>query len=193
MMAPRPKIVPCSAMVPRVVSVGSSALHTFSKPRTVGIRLLAGLGVEGDAHCGALVRHRYRVRKDPSQPNLCQVHLLHVELLEELRGKGFNLAPGDMGENISTAGIDLMGLPAGALLTIGETAVVEVTGIRDPCVQMDSLGKGLMAATIERKAGGRPVRKAGIMGIVIASGLVQPGDLVRVQLPDTPWREMRCV
>jgi MOSC domain-containing protein YiiM len=176
-----------------VLSVSLSSSHSFSKARADGIRLLAGLGVEGDAHCGALVKHRYRVKQDPTQPNLCQVHLLQSELFEELAAKGFAIAPGEMGENITTSEIDLLGLPTGALLAIGETAVVEVTGLRNPCVQMNQFRKGLMPAVIERKAAGKVVKKAGIMGIVIAGGVVRAGNAIQVELPRKPWREMVCV
>jgi len=177
----------------RVVSVSLSSSHSFSKATVESICLLAGLGVEGDAHCGALVKHRYRVKQDPTQPNLCQVHLLQAELFEELAAKGFAIAPGEMGENITTVGIDLLGLPTGALLTIGETAVVEVTGLRNPCVQMNQFRKGLMPAVIERKAAGRVVKKAGIMGIVVAGGVARAGDAIQVELPERPWRELVCV
>jgi len=177
----------------RVVSVSLSGSHSFSKTPVESIRLLAGLGVEGDAHCGALVKHRYRVKQDPTQPNLCQVHLLQAELFAELLGKGFEIAPGEMGENITTSGIDLLALPTGALLTIGETAVVEVTGVRNPCVQMNQFRAGLMPAVIERKSAGKVVKKAGIMGIVTAGGVVRAGDGIRVDLPQRPWRELVCV
>ncbi len=176
----------------RVVSVSRSGSHSFSKTPVESIRLLAGLGVEGDAHCGVLVKHRYRVKQDPKQPNLCQVHLLQSELFGELAAKGFAIAPGEVGENITTAGIHLLGLPTGALLTVGETAVVEVTGLREPCVQMNKFRPGLMAAVIERRSG-KVVRKAGIMAIVVTGGVVQAGDEIRVELPEKPWREMVCV
>ena len=156
------------------------------------IRLLAGLGVEGDAHCGALVKHRYHVRKDPTRPNLCQVHLLQAELFEELAVKGLTVAPGEMGENITTREIDLLALPTGARLRLGETAVVEVTGLRSPCVQIDQFRPGLMPAVIDRGPGG-VVRKAGIMGIVIAGGDVMPGDAIGAELPPQPWRALECV
>lgn len=182
-----------SAMMGRVVSVSLSGSHGFSKQVATRIRLLAGLGVEGDAHCGALVKHRYRVKQDPTQPNLCQVHLLQSELFDELRGKGFEIAPGEMGENITTAGIDLLALPTGARLVIGETAVVEVTGLRNPCVQMDRFRTGLMRAVMERSTRGKVVKRAGIMGIVMAEGEVRAGDAIRVELPERPWRELVCV
>jgi MOSC domain-containing protein YiiM len=177
----------------RVVSVSLSASHGFSKATVESIRLLAALGVEGDAHCGVLVKHRYRVKQDPTQPNLCQVHLLQSELFEELASKGIAVAAGEMGENITTSAIDLLGLPTGALLAIGENAVVEVTGLRNPCVQMNEFRAGLMPAVIERKSAGKVVKKAGIMGIVIAGGVVKAGDGIRVELPERPWRELVCV
>ncbi len=170
-----------------------SGSHSFSKATTLSIRLLAGLGVEGDAHCGALVKHRYHVRKDPKRPNLCQVHLLQAELFDELAAKGFDVAPGEMGENITTREIDLLALPTGARLLLGETAVVEVTGLRNPCVQTNQLRPGLMPAVIERRPRGELVRKAGIMGIVIAGGEVVPGDAIRVELPPKPWRALAAV
>ncbi len=177
----------------RVVSVSLSSEHKFSKRVAENIRLLAGLGVEGDAHCGVLVKHLYRVKQDPAQPNLCQVHLLQAELFEELRGKGFEIAPGEMGENVTTLGLDLLGLPTGALLTLGDTALVEVTGLRSPCVQMNHFRTGLMPAVIERKSAGKVVKKAGIMGVVIAGGVVRTGDEILVRLPEKPWRELVCV
>jgi MOSC domain-containing protein YiiM len=173
-----------------VVAVASSATHSFSKPRRLSIRLLEGLGVAGDAHCGTTVKHRSRVAQDPRQPNLRQVHLIHAELHEELGSRGYVVAPGEMGENITTRGIDLLALPRGARLGLGEEAVVEVTGLRNPCVQLDRLLPGLMAAVLDRDEEGRLVRKAGIMGIVLAGGAVRPGDPVRVRLPPQPHRPL---
>lgn len=177
----------------RAISVSLSESYSFSKPTAESIRLLTGLGVEGDAHCGALVRHRYKVRQDPTQPNLCQVHFIHAELFEELAAKGYRVAPGELGENITTEGIDLLGLPTGALLKIGADAVVEVTGLRSPCAQINAYQAGLMAEMIDKTSDGKVVRKAGIMGIVIAGGVVKAGDAIVVELPEKPWREMVCV
>jgi MOSC domain-containing protein YiiM len=176
-----------------VTAVSRSASHTFSKPNEGSIRLIAGLGVEGDAHAGATVKHRSRVKRDPAQPNLRQVHLIHAELHAELAGAGFDIAAGAMGENVTTRGIDLLGLPAGARLALGETAVVEVTGLRNPCAQLDGLQPGLMAAVLDRDAAGNVVRKAGIMAIVIAGGEVRPGDSIRVELPAAPHRRLEPV
>lgn len=164
--------------------------HHFSKTPSPSIRLLTGLGVAGDAHMGETVKHRSRVRKDPTQPNLRQVHLMHVELFDELRKKGFDVQPGDLGENVTTSGIDLLALPTGTRLHIGASAVVEVTGLRNPCVQIDGFQKGLMAATLDKDADGNLIRKAGIMGIVLADGDVRPGDAVRVELPMPPHRPL---
>jgi len=169
-----------------VVAVSRSARHTMSKPNEESIRLLAGLGVEGDAHSGASVKHRSRVKRDASQPNLRQVHLIHAELHDELREAGFRISPGQMGENVTTRGVDLLGLPTGARLHLGGTAVVEVTGLRNPCGQLNGIEPGLMAATLGRDENGDLVRKAGIMGVVIAGGEVRPGDRVRVELPPLP-------
>jgi MOSC domain-containing protein YiiM len=176
-----------------VRAVSRSARHTLAKPNEERIRLLPGLGVEGDAHMGETVKHRSRVARDPRRPNLRQVHLIHAELHEELRAAGFAIAPGQMGENITTSGVDLLGLPAGARLHLGDTAVVEVTGLRNPCAQLDRIQPGLMAATLERDAGGRLVRKAGVMGIVRMGGEVRPGDVVRVELPPGPHRGLEPV
>ena len=176
-----------------VIAVSRSAKHTFSKPNEAGIRLVAGLGVEGDAHSGATVKHRSRVRRDPSQPNLRQVHLMHAELFEELAAKGFTVTAGDMGENITTQGVDLLGLPTGARLRLGETAVVEITGLRNPCVQLDRFQDGLMAAVLDRDAEGNVVRKAGVMGIVVSGGEVRPGDRVQVELPPEPYQALKQV
>jgi len=155
----------------------------MSKPSLPEIRLIAGLGVEGDAHLGATVKHRSRVARDPSQPNLRQVHLIHAELLDELRPAGFEIAPGVMGENVTTRGIDLLALPAGAVLRIGAEAAVQVTGLRNPCAQLDGVAPGLMAAVLDREADGSLVRKAGVMAIVVAGGIVRPGDVIGVEVP----------
>jgi MOSC domain-containing protein YiiM len=157
------------------------------------VRLLAGLGVEDDAHQGITVKHRSRVARDPTQPNLRQVHLVHAELLEALASAGFTVGPGQIGENILTLGVDLLGLPTGTLLHLGESAVVEVTGLRNPCVQLDRFQPGLMAAVLDRDASGNLIRKAGIMAVVRADGDVRPGDAVRVDLPPAPHRPLQPV
>jgi MOSC domain-containing protein YiiM len=176
-----------------VIAVSRSATHRFSKPNEAAIRLLAGLGVEGDAHAGATVRHRSRVARDPTQPNLRQIHLLHAELHDELLAAGFAVPPGAMGENVTTRGLDLLALPTGARLRLGAEAVLEVTGLRNPCRQLDRFRPGLMAAVLDRDAEGRLVRKAGIMGVVLADGAVGPGDAVRVELPLGPHRPLEPV
>lgn len=179
--------------VPRVESVNASPGHTLRKPARLGIRLLEGLGVEGDAHLGRTVKHRSRVRRDATQPNLRQVHLIHAELHEELRARGFDVGAGEMGENITTRGIDLLDLPVGARLALGPDAVVEVTGLRNPCKQLEKLQPGLMAAVLDRDADGALVRKAGIMAVVVAGGDVHPGDAIRVELPSAPHRRLEPV
>jgi MOSC domain-containing protein YiiM len=176
-----------------VEAVHRSGEHTFTKPPAAAIRLLAGLGVEGDAHNGATVRHRSRVARDPQQPNLRQVHLIHAELHDELQGRGFTVRPGEMGENITTRGVDLLALPAGTRLHLGMEAVIEVTGLRDPCAQLDGLQPGLMAAVLDRDANGELIRKAGIMAIVLTSGEVRGGDAVRVALPPGPHHPLQPV
>ena len=161
-----------------VVAVSRSPKHTMTKPNTGRIRLVAGLGVEGDAHQGTTVKHRSRVAKTPEAPNLRQVHLVHAELFEELLAAGFAVSPGLMGENVTTRGVDLLGLPEGTRLHLGPEAVVEVTGLRNPCHQLNGLQPGLMAATLDRDANGNLVRKAGIMAIVLTGGDVGDGDAI---------------
>ena len=165
-----------------MISVSLSAAHSFSKMVAEQIAIEAGLGVAGDAHAGVKVKHRYLVKKNPNAPNLCQVHLLQSELFAELAGKGIALEPGEMGENITTAELDLLTLPFGTLLHLGQAAVVRVTGLRQPCSQMDGLRPGLMKACLAR-VGGKVVRKAGTMAIVVVGGIVHPGDPIRVELP----------
>lgn len=165
------------------MAVNVSATHTMSKPVVERIRLLAGLGVEGDAHCGETVKHRSRVARDPSQPNLRQVHLIHAELHDELAASGFTIGPGRMGENVTTRGIALLDLPRGTRLHIGEHAIVEVTGLRNPCTQLDGLETGLLGAVVDRDVDGRIVRKAGVMGIVVEGGDIVAGDAICVHLP----------
>lgn len=176
-----------------VTAVCVSATHTFSKENQEAIRLLAGLGVEGDAHQGETVKHRSRVAQNPNQPNLRQVHLIHAELHDELQAAGFTVCAGDMGENITTRGIDLLGLPTGARLHIGNTAIVEVTGLRNPCAQLDNFQPGLMNAVLDRDAQGNLLRKAGIMGIVQTGGEVRSGDTIRVELPPEPHHPLERV
>jgi MOSC domain-containing protein YiiM len=176
-----------------VTAVSRSPGHTLVKPNEDSIRLLVGLGVEGDAHLGATVKHRSRVARDPSQPNLRQVHLIHAELHDELKERGFAVSAGRMGENVTTRGVDLLGLPTGARLHLGETAVVEVTGLRNPCAQLDRIQPGLMGATLARGQDGSLVRKAGIMAIVLTGGDVRPGDSIRVELPPDPHRPLTPV
>jgi len=177
----------------RVATVSVSPTHSFSKALRAEIRLLAGLGVEGDAHLGVTVKHRSRVAADPSRPNLRQVHLIHAELFDELREKGFSVGAGDMGENVTTRGLDLLGLPCGTLLHLGDEAVVEVTGLRNPCRQLDAFQPGLMRAVLDRDADGGLIRKAGIMGVVRAGGAVRPGDPIRVERPPQPHRKLERV
>jgi len=173
--------------------VSRSGTHTLTKPNQASIRLLAGLGVEGDAHLGGTVKHRSRVARDPSQPNLRQVHLMHAELHDGLRAAGFDVSPGQMGENVTTRGVDLLGLPTGTRLRLGESAIVEVTGLRNPCAQLDRIRPGLMAATLDRDERGNLIRKAGIMGVILAGGEVWPGDPIRVELPPEPHRALEPV
>lgn len=169
-----------------VLVVHRSSSHSFSKFAEDAITLLPGLGVQGDAHAGTTVKHRSRVARDASQPNLRQVHLLHAELFDELMASGFAVWPGELGENITTRGVDLLGLPTGTCLHLGSTAVVELTGLRNPCSQIERFQAGLTAAVLGRDAGGNLVRKAGVMGVVAVAGEVQAGDSIRIELPAGP-------
>lgn len=174
----------------RVVAVHRSRSHSFSKYAEDRITLLAGLGVAGDAHSGDTVKHRSRVRRDPAAPNLRQVHLLHAELFEELAGRGFAVQPGQLGENVTTRGLDLLALPTGTRLQLGPHAVLELTGLRNPCSQIDAFQQGLTAAVLDRDAQGGLVRKAGVMAVVVQGGEVRPGDAISVALPPTPHRAL---
>ncbi len=175
---------------PNVLAVSRDAKHRFSKQPCDAIRLISGLGVEGDAHSGTTVQHRSRVARDPTQPNLRQVHLVHAELFDALRAAGFAVAPGQLGENVTTQGLDLLALPPGTRVLLGNDAVVELTGLRNPCVQLNRFQPGLMAAVLDRDAAGDLVRKAGVMGIVLTGGSVRPGDAIRVVFPDPPHRKL---
>ena len=173
-----------------VVAVSRSTTHTFTKPNQESIQLLTGLGVQGDSHMGKTVQHRSRVAIDPNQPNLRQVHLIHAELHDELRAAGFAVSAGQMGENITTRGINLLELPTGTRLHIGNKAVVELTGLRNPCAQLDQFQAGLMAAVLDRDEHGKLIRKAGVMSIVAVGGKVRPGDLIQIELPPEPHQPL---
>jgi MOSC domain-containing protein YiiM len=170
----------------KVEAVSTGTSHGIGKQNGDAIRLVEDLGVEGDVHAGATVKHRSRVRKDPTQPNLRQVHLIHRELHEELAAQGFEVEPGQMGENVTTSGVELLALPTGARLRLGAEAVVEVKGLRNPCAQLDEIAPGLMKAVLDRAADGEIVRKSGVMGVVLEGGEVRPGDPIEVELPAEP-------
>jgi MOSC domain-containing protein YiiM len=170
----------------RVVAVSKSTDHHFSKESCASIMLLEGLGVEGDCHSGVTVQHRSRVAVDPTQPNLRQVHLIHVELLDELRLGGYEIAAGDLGENITTTGIDLLALPKGSLLKLGASAVIEITGLRNPCQQIEAFREGLLSRVLVKLPDGTVLRKTGVMGIAKASGAVEVGDQIEIVLPPLP-------
>lgn len=174
---------------PCVAGVSQSPHHRFSKQAHESIWLVAGYGVAGDAHGGVTVQHRSRLRRNPNQPNLRQVHLVSGELHDELRERGFDVRPGQLGENITTRHLDFLGLPRAARLLIGPSAVLEVTGLRNPCRQLDAFQPGLLAAVLERDAANRLVRKAGIMAVVIAGGEVRRGDPIVVQRPTATAEE----
>ncbi|MEV7108350.1 MOSC domain-containing protein [Streptomyces atroolivaceus] len=176
-----------------VTAVSRNAVHSFTKSNRESVTLLAGLGVEGDAHAGVTVKHRSRVAQDPTQPNLRQVHLIHQELFTELRDAGFEVGPGDLGENVTTSGIDLLSLPVGTLLHLGDEAVVAVTGLRNPCLQIDVFQDGLLKQVVGRAGDGTVIRKAGVMGVVTAGGVVRPGDAVKAELPAEPHQPLERV
>lgn len=180
-------------MSPHVLAVHLSPVHAFSKGAFERITLLAGLGVQGDAHCGETVQHRSRVARDPTQPNLRQVHLLPSELFAELAAQGHAVRPGDIGENVTTRGIDLLALPTGTELQLGPEAVVRLTGLRNPCVQIDRFQSGLMAAVLDRTPEGELVRKAGVMAVVLRGGVVSSEDRIEVVLPVGPHAALRPV
>ncbi|MFE5407924.1 MOSC domain-containing protein [Microbacterium sp. NPDC056569] len=166
-----------------VVAVSRDDAHRFSKPSRESITLIAGIGVEGDAHAGATVQHLSRIRRDPSTPNLRQVHLIHAELFDAVAARGHHVTPGALGENITTAGVDLLGLARGTRLELGEYAVIEITGLRNPCTQINGLSEGLMKELVYVDDAGATVRLAGVMSVVLAGGVVRPGDSIRVIPP----------
>jgi MOSC domain-containing protein YiiM len=177
---------------PVVAAVARRAGHHFSKSVVETITLVEGLGVEGDGHAGATVQHRSRVRRDPTQPNLRQVHLIQGELLDELATNGYDVGPAQLGENITTRGLDLLALPCGTGLRLGD-GVVEVTGLRNPCYQIDQFRRGVLAAVVARRDDGTVLRKAGIMAVVVQGGVVRAGDPIVVDLPAPPFRSLQPV
>jgi len=169
-------------MSPFVIAVSRSAKHTFSKPNQKFIKLIKDLGVEGDAHAGKLVKYRYLEKRDPKRPNLRQVHLIQGELLDKLNAEGFSVDPGQLGENITTQGVDLLSVPTGTRLEIGAEAVVEITGLRNPCHQIDQFQKGMLKAVLYKDAEGKLIREAGVMGIVLVGGEIHPGDPIVISM-----------
>lgn len=168
---------------PRVIAVSRDSTHRFSKPVVDEVTLVEGWGIEGDAHAGTTVQHRSRVARDPSQPNLRQVHLLHAEVFDEVAQAGYHLEPGQMGENVTTRGVDLLGLPTGTVLHLGNEACVQVTGLRNPCQQINGFEPGLLREVLGRDEDGAVVRKGGVMSVVVTGGVVRTGDRIRVRLP----------
>jgi MOSC domain-containing protein YiiM len=176
-----------------VESVSKCAIHNLGKNKSESIALFKGLGVEGDAHLGKTVKHLYLEKKDPCKPNLRQVHLIHSELFDELKTKGFEVHAAEMGENITTSGIDILSLPRGTVLSFGTEAKIEVTGLRNPCNQLEAIQKGLMKAVLDRDEAGNLIRKAGIMAIVIADGKIKVGDVIEIQFPQEPFLKLEPV
>ncbi|MFD9543127.1 MOSC domain-containing protein [Streptomyces sp. NPDC060022] len=181
-------------MAGHVTAVSCNATYSFSKPNRESITLLAGLGVEGDVHAGETIRHQFRMTYEPDLPNLRQVHLMHEELFEELALKGFDVSAGGLGENITTRGVDLLGLPTGALLHLGERAVVEVTGLRNPCAKINDFRKGLLGEVFALDpVSGEFTFKSGIMAVVRRGGPVRPYDTIGIELPPLPHRPLERV
>ena len=180
-------------MYGKVIAVAKDEGHNFSKKIVPEIEIIAGLGVDGDAHLGETVKHRSRVRVDPTQPNLRQVHLIHSELFDEVSEKGFSVKPADLGENITTEGVNLLGLPRHAVLEIGEHVRLEVTGLRNPCAQIDNFQKGLLSAVLEKGPNGELIRKSGIMTVVLTGGHVRAGDAINIRLPNPPFMPLERV
>lgn len=177
----------------RVLAVACDGAHRFSKQLMPEVKLIVGRGVQGDAHNGSTVKHRSRVAVDPSQPNLRQVHLIHAELFDELKQKGFSVGPADLGENITTTGINLLALPRHTLLRVGEDVTLEVTGLRNPCSQIERFQSGLLAAVLDHGPNNEVIRKAGIMTIVKEGGSVRPGDLITLKMPPPPYLPLERV
>jgi len=180
-------------MNPVAIAVSCSAQHTFSKPNQLSINLIEGIGVEGDAHAGKKVKHRYLVKIDSTKPNLRQVHLIQAELFDELNATGFSVGPGQLGENITTRGADLLALPTGTKLQIGAEAVIELTALRNPCHQIDNFQKGMLKAVLDRDDDGNVIRKAGVMGIVLVGGEIRPNDPIVINLPPEPHQQLEYV
>ena len=179
-------------MIPKIVALSKSQTHTLQKFNCNSFNLLEGLGVEGDAHMGKTIKHRSRVAKDPSKPNYRQVHLIHSELFTELKEKGFEIKAGQMGENITTQGIDLLGLPTDSILQIS-SARLQVTGLRNPCVQLDGIQEGLMQAVLDRDEDGNLIRKAGIMAVVLEGGEISVGDEIEIIYPEKPYVKLEKI
>lgn len=178
---------------PVIVALARNGEHRFYKQPVPDLTLIAGQGVLGDAHCGVTVKHRSRVARDPTQPNLRQVHLIGAELLDEVTAKGLPVAPGEMGENVTLRGLDLLSLPRGTVLHLGREAAIELTGLRNPCAQIDAFRPGLLAEMLPRGADGQVIRRAGVMAVVRNGGVIRVGDAVAVVLPDAPHQPMTPV
>jgi len=177
----------------KVHSLSSSAQHSFSKHTTHQVEVIKGIGIKGDAHAGVKVKHRSRVAKDPNQPNLRQIHLIHLELLKELVAKGYTVNPGDLGENITTEGISILNLPKDTILKIGENVAIQITGLRNPCHQIDKFQKGLLKEVVGKNDAGDIIRMAGIMAIVLEGGMIKVNDEILVELPALPHQKLERV
>lgn len=180
-------------MAGRIEALHSSPSHSLKKETTSSLEIIKGLGVKGDAHMGAKIKHVYRVRKDPNEPNLRQVHIIHAELFDELKTKDFDISFGEMGENITCSGLDILSLPTDTELQMGVSTRLKVTGLRNPCAQLDSIKKGLMKACLDRNQSGEMIPKVGIMTIVLEGGIINQGDEIKVVFPPEPHRKLEAV
>jgi len=176
-----------------VVAVSKNAEHDFSKKNVESINLIENFGVEGDAHAGKHIKHIFLAKKDPTRKNIRQVHLIQLELLNRLNEKGFTVSSGDLGENITTQGVDLLGLPEGTRLHLGNEAIVELTALRNPCVQIENFQKGLLKEVVGKDDQGNIIRKLGVMGVVVKGGKVTTSDAIEVELPKLPHKELEYI
>lgn len=174
---------------PKVVAVACDSKHNIIKPVQAHITLIAGWGVEGDAHAGETIQHRYDKRRNPTAPNLRQIHLMHAELFDHMADQGMTVRPGQMGENITTRDIDILSLPQGTRLKLGN-AVIELTGLRNPCKYLNTIAPGLMKACLAKHKDGTPFPQSGVMGMIIAGGIVKAGDAIEIVLPEKPHHRL---
>jgi MOSC domain-containing protein YiiM len=172
-----------------VVAVHRKEEYGVFKEIQESVHLVKGFGVQGDAHMGTLVQHRYNKKQNPNQPNLRQVHLIQAELFDDLKELGLIVKPGEMGENITTRNIDIINLPLDTKLHLGDSAILQLTGLREPCGQLNTVQKGLKNAVLDESGKSR----VGVMSVVLRGGAVKADDLIRVELPSEPHQDLQPV